>query len=45
MLKQNKLGDWSVGLSKSIYKYDGKEETEDHTEEITEYEEYMDEEE
>jgi hypothetical protein len=45
MLKQNKLGDWSVGLSKSIYKYDGKEDSADHMEEITEYEEYMDEEE
>lgn len=46
MLKQNKLGDWSVGLSKSIYKYDVKENAvEDHMEEITEYEEYMDEEE
>lgn len=52
MLKQSKLGDWSLGLSKSIYKY-SKEEQEgepineemDTLEEITEYEEYMDEEE
>jgi len=55
LLKQNKLGDWSLGLSKSIYKYDGKENSDlpdpgeryeiDPLEEITEMEEYMYEEE
>jgi len=54
LLKQNKLGDWSLGLSTSIYKYDGSQDivddpnmetTEkynmDPIEEITEYEDYM----
>jgi len=54
MLKQSKLGDWSLGLSKSIYKYnkdapskeqEDEEEEMDPIEEETEYEEYGDEEE
>lgn len=49
MLKQSKLGDWSLGLSKSIYKYNKEDESVneemDAIEEMTEYEEYMDEEE
>ena len=27
LLKQSKLGDWSLGLSKSIYKYNTKDDT------------------
>ena len=55
LLKQSKLGDWSLGLSKSVYKYNSKEENIknneddmdnfDTIEESTEFEEYMDEEE
>ena len=53
LLKQSKLGDWSLGLSKAIYKYNAKTEDKnvdnsdefDVIEESTEYEEYMDEEE
>jgi hypothetical protein len=54
LLKQNKLGDWSLGLSTSIYKYDGSQDIVDNPnmetnekynmdpiEEITEYEDYM----
>lgn len=55
LLKQSKLGDWSIGLSTAIYKYNAKSEDKknenneegdfDVIEENTEYEEYMDEEE
>ena len=54
MLKQSKLGDWSLGLSKSIYKYNkdapskeqaDEDEEMDPVEEETEFEEYVDEEE
>ena len=56
LLKQSKLGDWSIGLSTAIYKYnatteDKKKEVEENEEEfdvieeMTEYEEYRDEEE
>ena len=55
LLKQSKLGDWSIGLSTAIYKYNAKTEDKkneaneegdfDVIEENTEYEEYMDEEE